>query len=181
MMIEYFPKSKQFDGKFRLQRLIENINLEKIKTVLYVGIRPNRADHLSLFNGKQIYALEIWERNIRIMIENNCWPVCKYFSGDIVNWNTDMKFDLVFWWHGPEHVEKNKLNEAVANCEKLATQMVVMGCPWGDYLSHEFSKNPHERHVSELEPEFFDQLGYYVEAQGKRGPGSNLMAIKYLT
>lgn len=187
-MIKYFPESKEFDGKFREQRLKSNIDFKEYKSLLYVGARPQRMDHLWMFENYDVTILEIWEPNIKGINAGKVHHSVKkaidslksleVVCGNVIDFQLDKKFDIGMWWHGPEHVEEQHLEKAISNLESHCST-VIMGCPWGLYDDHSMS-NPYESHISHNQPEFFENLGYYVEAQGKEGAGSNLMSIKSL-
>lgn len=187
-MIKYCEGSKQFDGKFREKRLLANVDFSKYSSVLYIGARANRIDHINLFKGYSATVLEIWERNVLNIRKNNCSDVVKknlsllkllkVIHGDITNYCDD-KYDVVMWWHGPEHVDREDLDKGIDNCVKMAKNYVILGCPWGNYKEHHFN-NPYEDHKSSLQPEYFESKGFYVEVMGKEGPGSNILSVMKL-
>jgi len=192
-MIKYFPESKQFDGPFRHQSLINNLQEEfkTCKTLLYVGARPERMDHIDLFTNFDITILEIFPFNVKTLQEAKLSKKAssnairnmlaaksvRIVEGNVIDFKMDKKFDVSMWWHGPEHVSPENLELAITNLENHTLKTVILGCPWGLYADHHW-ENPYESHISHNQPEFFDGLGYDVEVQGKEGPGSNLLSIK---
>lgn len=188
-MVKYFS-SKQFDGKFRKQRILANVNVnkllkEKLNTLLYIGARPNRIDNLDLFAGFNVTILEVWHKNVVAISNNKCdlrikkniskLNNLKVVEGDIYDFNSGI-YDVVMWWHGPEHVDQSRLDICIDNCINTSSKYTIIGCPWGDYKEHHFN-NPYENHVSSLQPEYFERKGFYVEVMGKEGPGSNIMSV----
>lgn len=92
-----------------------------------------------------------------------------------------MKWDVVMWIHGPEHIEKSELADTLRNIESYTRYLVVLGCPWGVYKQGKSYGNPYEVHRAYLYPEDFLKLRYKVESIGaKDTPGSNLTAWKHL-
>jgi len=89
------------------------------------------------------------------------------------------KFDVVMWWHGPEHLQKDELSDALMKCYKTSNIMSVVACPWGVYKQGVVAGNPYERHLSYLYPEFFHELGWNTDTIGTKDcEGSNLLAWK---
>jgi hypothetical protein len=86
-------------------------------------------------------------------------------------------YDLVIWWHGPEHVALATL-PAVLRVLEACGKLVILGCPWGNYPQGAVSGNAFEVHRSALEPEYFAERGYECDVVGKRGLGSNIAAVK---
>ena len=125
--------------------------------------------------------LEIWEPNIEALQKLNFFN--KVIQGDVreIYKYVDQDYDVIFWWHGPEHIKKEELESTLNNIEDLATTMVVLGCPWGDYPQGALEKNPYEVHVSAYQPGDFRDLGYQVEWLPPEGRGGNILAWKEFT
>lgn len=143
---------------------------------LYIGAREDRADYLKDFK-RQPDILEIWEPNC-VNLRSQEYVV---FSIDVRD-ASDIRgyFDVVFWWHGPEHIKKKELAETLKSLEKIASKAVVLGCPWGYFKNGEFD-NPYEKHLSHHSHPIFERLGYQVECLGtKNKRGSNLTAVKWI-
>ena len=45
----------------------------------------------------------------------------------------DDQYDIVLWWHGPEHVKKEEFADILAQLKSKARLAVVVGCPHGQY------------------------------------------------
>jgi hypothetical protein len=92
--------------------------------------------------------------------------------GDVTRWRAPSAcYDTAFWWHGPEHVTREQLDDALANLEasvKLGG-LIVLGCPWGvaPYADQEHY-DAHEQHVGAYYPEDWEQRGYSVFVDGTR-------------
>jgi len=180
-MAKHF-KSKQFDGKFRWERLHALLpDVKEFATVLYVGARPQRQDHLKLFRIPEcsVDIVEIWKPNVIKMrtMKDLAW-IRNIEVGDITKYVPKENYDAVFWWHGPEHVQSEVMESTLKLIESYTNKIIILGNPWGKYLEHSSEKNPYEQHVSHYQPEFFEKFGYVVETHGKEGPGSNMIAIK---
>jgi len=192
-MITYIP-SAQFDGKFREDRILRAIDTSKYQSLLYVGARPQRMDHIKVFDNYDITILEIWKKNvdkIHELVASQKWNVgavgnlkkaksVELLHGDVINYEFYRKYDVSMWWHGPEHVDESQLEKAIRNLESCTQNVVILGCPWGEY-EQKMDNNPYEEHLSSLQPEFFEKLGYKVEVHGQEGAGSNIMSIKYMS
>jgi len=151
--------------------------------LLYVGARKDRMDFGDELRGagNEFTILEIYEPNVKHLTEVCPWA--DVIHGDVRNLEdfSENQFDYAFWWHGPEHIKEEELNDAVQGLEKITKRIVVLGCPWGVYPQHHLHGNPYEEHEASLYPHHFEEMGYSVEAIGvidKRG--SNITAVKYL-
>ena len=88
-------------------------------------------------------------------------------------------FDVVLWWHGPEHIDKWELGLTLEALESKTNKMVILGCPFGKYPQDAVDGNIFEIHRSALYPEDFIKYGYNVKTIGERDVmGGNLLAWK---
>ena len=86
-------------------------------------------------------------------------------------------FDVVFWWHGPEHMVREDLPYLIKRLDSLAKKYIVLACPWGVYEQGEWGGNPHEVHHSHLYPGDFP--GWNVMTSGVVDTrGSNMIVWK---
>lgn len=149
------------------------------KSVLYVGARPSRADFLDDFhkNGCGITILEIYPENAEYFKK---FPWLEVVEGDVRNFFTDRKFDTIFWWHGPEHIEERDLEMTLKKIESFANKFVVLGCPWGMVPQWKsLEKNPFEEHKAFFDTGYFERLGYKTDYSGVKGRmGSNIISYK---
>jgi len=151
------------------------------RSVLYVGARPDRFEYLYDFKneGYKIDLIEIYKENYNDF-KRFKW-LNKVILGDITKFNSRKKYDVIFWWHGPEHVEKKDFIKTLKKLENTATKMVVLGMPWGNVPQRLKYENPYEEHVSFYDLEDFENLGYNVDVVGdKNNYFSQLTAVKFL-
>jgi hypothetical protein len=150
--------------------------------VLYVGAKARKRMPTGLWHlrrcSEEIVCLEIWEPNVKALRKTDFFD--EVWHGDIADRATLLsvagRFDLIFWWHGPEHVS---FPQAIDTCNRLHAAVVVCACPWGKYEQGACFGNPYEVHASALLPEDFERLGYEVTVSGKRDvPKSNIFAVK---
>jgi len=149
------------------------------KSLLYIGASPNRAELLSAFEaaGYRILILEAWGDNARILaqrghdvVHGDVRQIGKHISG---------KYDIVLWWHGPEHLSLIEAGFVLGRLEAYANIMVVAGSPHGKYEQGAVDGNPHEKHLCELYPDSFRSIGWKAEAYGMPDvKGSNLIGWK---
>ena len=151
-------------------------------TVLYVGARTERFDYGEEFMDSRykITVLEVYKENVDYL-KTIPW-ITEVIHGDVRWFTSDKKWDIVFWWHGPEHIHKKELPLTLKNLESMANKAVVLGCPWGKYDQHALEGNPYEVHVSAYGFEDFINLEYSVDCIGKKDIPrlSNLTAVKYI-
>jgi len=175
-------KTETIEGERRAQLLRVVPELFAPGTLLYVGACYRRTQFLPelLGAGREVTILEIWPPYAahfagRDDLKVVCGDVCEVTKLSLPH----QVYDAAFWWHGPEHIERSDLEGALAGLEQVA-RLVVVGCPWGHSRQEARDGNKHQRHVSTLEPQDFEVLGYRVDAI--KGPGggsySNILAVK---
>ena len=133
--------------------------------VLYVG-----ASHLfpPAFNWElsqarhNITLLEIWPDNVQYF-EAHGNTFNHIIHGDVRDVDLD-EYDIVFWWHGPEHVKPKEVKPTLARLEAVAN-LIVFACPFG-WRRQEALPNPYQDHLCALYPEMFDE--YSVRTIGER-------------
>ena len=148
-------------------------------SLLYIGASDKRQQMLGLFirNNYTYVILEIWRSNVeylKLQFKN-------VIEGDVRN--TDKLelglFDIVMWWHGPEHVRENEIVPILDKLKLITKKILIIACPWGIYEQDVAGGNPHEKHLSYLYPEFFENLGWQTDAIGEKDTkNNNLMAWK---
>ena len=128
--------------------------------------------------GYKISILEIYKPNVQYF--KNDPRFTEVIEGDVTKFNSKKKYDIVFWWHGPEHIEEEKIKNTLKKLELIAKHFVVLGCPWGDVpQSLGLEKNPDEKHVSFIKTGYFESLKYKTAYSGlENAMGSNIIAVK---
>lgn len=149
------------------------------KTVLYVGARKFRRDFTNDFrkHNYQIDILEIFDKNFE-SLKKLKW-VNNLIKGDVKNIDKliNKKYDIVFWWHGPEHIYKKELKNTLNKLKKLTNHLVVCGCPYGRYEQGACYGNKWEKHLSYLDIKDFEKNGFETSTLGKKDAlGNNLLA-----
>jgi len=149
--------------------------------LLYVGANQLRPPHHAntLFNaGWHLDLLEIFPGNIE---HHRRGPLFRnIILGDVRTAPiADNRYDIVMWWHGIEHIPKQDAEMALANLERWAADLVVLGCPNGDSPQGPEYGNDAEIHQWSVYPGDLESFGYEVEAYecvGRR----HLLAWKHL-
>ena len=120
--------------------------------------------------------LEIWKPNVMWLLRRQ-YNVIKADVQKMSKLSLG-KFDIVMWWHGPEHLEEDRLYaSSLKQLQALTGKILITACPWGKYTSRRVTKNPYEEHLSCLYPEFFESLGWATNTIGEKDrEGSNLLA-----
>lgn len=142
------------------------------KNVLYVGAHPKRFqlyDRLHAAN-LQITVLEIWPAYVE-GLKKSKFSVDEIIQGDIrtIIKNLNRVFDLIIWWHGPEHVseiEADTLLNPNSNFHQLWSRALLLGAPLGTYKQGAYEGNPHQAHQWVTKPEWFQERGYNVTTVG---------------
>ena len=89
------------------------------------------------------------------------------------------RFDVVFHWHGPEHLEKSKYLDILPKIVAIASRMVIFGCPDGLEEQGLAYGNPYEEHLSFWTCAEFEQLGFSTLTVADKPPG-HITAFKRL-
>jgi hypothetical protein len=172
------------DRTASLKRLAPD--LFKHKTVLNVGARTSRFNYGQEFReaGYDITVLEPFGENVQYL-RTLPW-IHKVVQGDVRDLSAfkerGQKFDVVFWWHGPEHVIEEDLMGVLPELEKICNHLVVLGCPWGHYPQGEIHNNPWEKHIGHYAHYVFEEFGYDVECLGVQNvAGSNITSVKRIS
>lgn len=164
-----------------------------VKSILYVGVRPEgwgecpspnsleQALRKVRKDGGIVDGLERWPKYCeRIRANPPCWLGVLH-ELDITSIRpcclNRLWYDLVIWWHGPEHAESaEKGRRGLATCESIASHRVLLGMPWGvsqNVTNPGFPddpENPYEAHGWQPTPEILQGLGYNVVALNCREP-----------
>jgi hypothetical protein len=146
--------------------------------VLYIGASRRAHCLQALYDaGHEITLLEVWPDNVlRYQRDERveflkCADV-RYIDKLMPKCN----YDVIFWWHGPEHVGCDELAPTLDKLEAMAST-VILACPWGKYIQNKTGGNPYEEHLCHLYPETFEARGYETATLGRKDvKGSNLLA-----
>jgi len=169
------------DRTASLERLAPD--LFKYKSVLNIGARTSRFNYGQEFReaGYNITVLEPFKPNVEYL-RTLLW-IHEVIQGDVrdlkVFKEREQKFDVVFWWHGPEHVIEEDMIKVIPELEKICNHLVVLGCPWGHCPQGEIHNNPWEKHIGHYSYYVFEEFGYDVECLGLQSvAGSNITSVK---
>ena len=139
--------------------------LTNVRRLLNVGMR-HPGDPRNLWwinickaNGTETHVLEVFEPNCRELraagIDNvTCGDVCDVRS------IYHKPFDVLLWWHGPEHIEKPEAPGVIDGLWQLTAGTLILGCPLGNDPQGICYGNQHERHLCAWQAEDFIALGF---------------------
>jgi hypothetical protein len=154
-------------------------------TVLYIGAKKDRWDLVPEMHqcGCLITVIEVFHKNAVELRKSEYFE--NVIHGDVryieyLDLGRE-KFDVVVWWHGPEHIQKSESKEIIAKLEKLANRYVILGTPWGLVKQGISGKNFYEVHLSFWDPGDYIRMKYDCLILGKKNEmGSCLVARKVL-
>lgn len=160
-----------------------------VSTCLYVGVRPegwggtphpNSLEQalLRIADRGFVDGAEIWKSYLgRLRVNPPRW-LRNLLEGDITiekDFEDDL-YDLVIWYHGPEHARsEEEAMRGIRNCCRLGKQ-VLIGTPWesGDNTTwggfDEDPHNPYESHGWKVYPEALERAGLQVVGLNARTP-----------
>lgn len=147
---------------------------DKINSVLNIGIvnLPHKMHEITPCvrllekNGinPKITHLEIFQRNCDI--GKIKYPTHNFIQGDVRNIKNlvNEKFDLIFWWHGPEHIYEHELIPTISDIETFLNDggVIILGSPDGWQEQHNDDGNIHNDHYSGPDTDFYKGIGYDV-------------------
>jgi hypothetical protein len=152
---------------------------QKPGTLLYVGYRRDACSWLQeLFDaGNTITILEAWPNNVTSSLDDS--RVARFVVGDVRRADDpalEAKYDHVWWWHGPEHVERHEWPGAFQKLASKTRGCIAIAAPWGTYYQGAHQGNPHEIHRWSVYEDDFTRLGLNVRTDGEKDkPGSEIV------
>ena len=172
-----------------VNRCIPDLFGGSYSSVLYVGANQRRQHFLNRFEEsgyRRIIILEAFDKNYQFLKE-------KFEAKDPhtyrVIWGKVQEIekmeigsvDVVFFWHGPEHLPQHKIDPTLSRLEAICNHVIVCGMPFGFYEQGPEYGNPFEAHQFHIYPTFLEKRGYQTETLGERDKrGSNITAWKYV-
>jgi hypothetical protein len=153
-------------------------------SLLYVGIRHDTSpwwlkDLCPRLGITRVGVVEIFPKNLSDF-EQQFWAG-KYgesfsdvelISGDVREIDKLVnvgEYDIIFFDHGPEHLDPEDIDLVTRKLERIAGKLVLYSAPWGHWPQGEEDGNEHEVHRSNLIPDDFRRLGMNVETVNSEG------------
>ena len=173
--------SISYGEKQRFKQIRRNIPIfftHELKDLLYIGVSKKHFQFKDYLHELQynITLLEIYKPNLESYLNKY---IC--INADIVKFETEQKWDVIMWWHGPEHISKEELESTLKKLETMAKKLIILGCPFGKYVQGIVNNNPYQIHKNYIYPKDLIKLGYLVETIGNQDrQGSNLLAWKLI-
>lgn len=151
------------------------------RTCLYIGAHCNGGVSFVpelLHAGYGITVVEAYDKNVDELRAAHAGTM-EIVCDDIRTWEPPTLYDMVMWWHGPEHLPKDDFSPAMDKVSAIAQQVVIVGCPFGEMEHGNGDDNPYEIHQAALYPKDFEGHGFEVKTFGEADKvGSQLVAMK---
>jgi len=144
-------------------------------TVLYIGARLDACSWLTELHqaGNTITLLEVWFPNLVGFYGDQ--RIAHTILGSVVRTALE-QYDYIWWWHGPEHIDKERFYSVTAYLRNRARRLLALAAPWGYYPQGSHQGNPHGRHRwSVYEEDFWDVLLETKTDGIKDQPGSEIV------
>jgi len=163
--------------------------LPEFRSALYIGANAKRFHLYGLFPADGLYVLEVFPEYCEQLRADRRRPVAGVFCGDVrgIDSNDGVRalapFDVVCWWHGPEHLTKQDaapLLKPAGSLERIAGRAVLLGMPWGVHRQEPSDGNPCQAHRSAWSPVDLERWGYETAVLGRPHKG-HLTAWKRVT
>lgn len=169
----------------------KNIDLLKVlskgsRSLLYIGIRHDTSpwwylDLCKRLGIERVSVLEIFPKNLGDF-EVQCWSG-KYGSDggtigtilgnacQIGDYVSPGEFDIIFFDHGPEHLDPQDFVLATQELKEHAGKLLLYSAPWGEWPQGEEDGNCHEVHRTVLTPELLTSVGMTSATVNQLGMG----------
>ena len=173
--------------ELRLEQLGEKVPelFEQPGTALYVGAQKKQHQCVAELKeaGYTIALLELIEKNCEYYDGKDLFDtiVC----GDVREADQHFapnSFDVVLWWHGPEHVDREDVEPTVAKLEEIATELVILASPCGKTRKQAWSVKG-QAHLCALYVDDYLNMGFNTATFGEADrwrKGTQLLAWKWL-
>lgn len=150
--------------------------------LLYVGanqLRPPHHVQTLVDSGWHVHLLEVFLGNVQHHQGGGLFDSLTW--GDVRTARFPQNsVDVAMWWHGCEHIPQADVAQAVANLERAAAWLVVLGCPNGNSPQGAEYGNEQETHRWDVSPSDLQALGYGVVAYAAGGHRRHLLAWKVM-
>jgi len=172
-----------------VKRCVPDLFSGKYESVLYVGANQKRQHFLNFFeesNYKRIVILEAFKENyefLKTKFETSQPNVYQVINGKVeeIERLALEPFDVIFFWHGPEHLPQQQIEPTLKKLESISNYLVVLGMPFGKYVQGPEYGNPFEVHLSAIYPSLLHKYDYLTETLGNQDEkGSNITSWKYI-
>lgn len=179
------PSHKYTERELSVVKILENYKQLEINSFLNVGfhnwedVRTHWWIRICDENNIDWKILEIFGGNVEDTIRKGC-PENKIMLGDILDVDIYGNFDCLLFWHGPEHIDKEKFLKKLPEIEKKINKLIIFGMPLGYEPQDEVYGNVNEIHVSEWQPEDWKKLGYEVVIVKDRAQFQHITVYKLL-
>ncbi len=155
----------------------------RYKSVLYVGANHLRqhflADFVSVYD--RVVVLEIFPENVAHLRKKFKGKNTHIIHGDVRDAAglTSGRFDVCFFWHGPEHLGRDEVGTVLRMLESITDSLVVLGMPYGNYPQGSEYGNDCETHLWDIYPADMEKLEYLTHTIGDADDTlSNMVAWK---
>ena len=153
-------------------------------SLLYIGANDEMHTGLELLSaaGYDITIVEVWPPHLG---ELRCPPLSELVGhvveGDvreIDDLGLAVGYDVVMWFHGPEHIQRHEFEPTLAKLEDLTVGLIVLGAPWGNTMG--LGPYPYAHHISYYEEADWEALGYEVRTMPpKDAHGGHMLGWKW--
>lgn len=140
-------------------------------TLLYIGFRSDACSWLPELHeaGNEITVLEVHAPNLTSALGDS--RVARFIWGDVRQVDgaaIESKYDYVWWWHGPEHIEKHEFAGVLQKLIIKTRRVLALASPWGLYPQGPHQGNVHEIHRWSVYEVDFIRQGLTVKADGQK-------------
>jgi len=131
----------------------------RFERMLYIGADVRRpTDYRTIRRiAAYIHVIEAWEPTVEVLRNSRLYDEVEH--ADIASYEVPSTYDVIVWWHGPEHAAKADAVKILKHLPRCAP-VVWIATPWGINEQGAIRGNPFNVHKSTWYPEDFELLGY---------------------
>ena len=169
----------------QVRRAVPELFAGEYRSALYVGANRRRQHFLDdlVAACERVAVIEAFRENADFIRSAYGPRGVRVVHGDVrgVAGLAGGRFDVSFFWHGPEHLAAGEAPGVIGALESVTDRLVVLGMPHGESPQGSEYGNDYERHLWNVYPADMRRLGYETStAGGSGGRGGNLAAWKRL-
>ena len=122
------------ERKADLRKLFPNVfaSSQEKRTCLNIGAYPDRVEIYDELKdaGWEVDLLEIWKENCQYFSKTDFFSNIYHLNAIDIDTLSPRMWDMILWWHGPEHVTIGEFNVIIPRLIGRARSLVITGSPY---------------------------------------------------
>lgn len=151
-------------------------DLYNYKTCLYIGANLLRQWFVEKLKDHEceIDLVEIFKGNCDYLKGKGLFN--NIYNADIFEFNIEKKYDVIFWCHGIEHIQKEKFPKFMDITKDKYNKLLLLNLPYGNYTQQALYNNLNEEHISAWDDKELQAFGFQTKTYGQIDNRGELIA-----